>query len=111
MNEADIFIGALQHADEAERRAYLDAACAHGYRPAWAMQALLDVNARAGSFLEKPAVEPALPERPPRRPPRIRPKGTKALEGRSARTSCCSRSARAAWAPSSWPSRPTPVRP
>ena len=29
---------------------------------------------------------------------------------RSARTSCCSRSAKAAWAPSTWPSRPQPVQ-
>ena len=28
----------------------------------------------------------------------------------SARTSCCSRSAKAAWAPSTWPSRPQPVQ-
>jgi non-specific serine/threonine protein kinase/serine/threonine-protein kinase len=55
MNERDVFIGALQHADPVQRRAYLEQAC--GAEPALRqrVEALLRVAEQAGSFLEAPA--------------------------------------------------------
>src|SRR5437899_2283782 len=59
MNEREIFIEALQKEDAAERRAFLDHACAADVPLRARVEGLLQVNARAGSFLERPAVAPA----------------------------------------------------
>src|SRR5262245_18357109 len=59
MNERDIFIGALQQPDEAARQAYLDQACGADAALRARVAGLLQVCARAGSFLEEPAAGPA----------------------------------------------------
>ena len=55
MSERDIFIGALQTDDTAERRAYLEAACGTDDALRRRVDNLLEVYGRAGSFLEEPA--------------------------------------------------------
>jgi serine/threonine protein kinase len=62
MNERDIFIGALQHEDPGERRAYLAAACGTDSALRERVEGLLQVYGRAGSFLEKPPVGPGSPD-------------------------------------------------
>ena len=88
-----------------QREAFLDEAC--GGRSAMLRRSVDDSAAgprrRAGSFLET---------RPPCRsstaPSTSRP--SKSPAPRSAPTSCCSKSAKAAWASSTWPSRREPVQ-
>src|SRR5262249_50408203 len=58
MNERDIFIGALQRENSAERRAYLDRACGEDQALRRRGGALLQVAEQAGSFLQAPAVSP-----------------------------------------------------
>jgi WD40 repeat protein/serine/threonine protein kinase/tetratricopeptide (TPR) repeat protein len=58
MNEREVFIAALQIADPAERRAYLDQACAQDPSLRRRVEALLQVAEQAGSFLETPAASP-----------------------------------------------------
>ncbi len=60
MTERDIFIAALQKEDPAQRQAYLDEACAGQPELRAQVEKLLRLNEGAGSFLEKPAVEPTL---------------------------------------------------
>src|SRR5262245_30352235 len=55
MNEPDIFMAALQLASAAERRAYLDEACGADQALRQRLEALLEVHARVGNFLESPA--------------------------------------------------------
>ncbi len=55
MAERDIFIVALQKDDPAERRAYLDEACAGQPALREQVEGLLRLHANAGSFLEQPA--------------------------------------------------------
>src|SRR5262245_16764603 len=62
MTERDIFIAALQKEDPAQRRAYLDDACAGQPELRQQVEQLLRLHAGAGSFLEKPAAEAASPE-------------------------------------------------
>src|SRR6185369_10022048 len=57
VTERDIFIAALQREDPAERRAYLDEACAGRPELREQVEALLRLNEGAGSFLEQPAVD------------------------------------------------------
>src|SRR5262245_29231519 len=57
MTERDIFIAALQREDPAERRAYLDEACAGQPGLRQQVEKLLRLYEGAGSFLEKPAAE------------------------------------------------------
>jgi tetratricopeptide (TPR) repeat protein len=71
MSERDIFIEALQRPDQAERRAYLVAACGTDLALRRGVEALLRKHENAGSFLESPASaladtveEPAVTERP-----------------------------------------------
>ena len=59
MSERDVFIAALQREDPAERRAYLDAACALQPDLRRQVEHLLRLPAGAGSFLEEPAVRAA----------------------------------------------------
>ncbi len=66
MNERDVFIAALERADPAERRAYLDDACRGDDALRRGVEALLDAHERAGSFLDPPDAPPPLP--PPRPP-------------------------------------------
>ena len=89
----------------AERAAFLDAACRATRRLRQRLEALLREHAELGSFLESPpaAVAPAAS-------PTIAYRRPKAPARSSAPTSCWSRSAKAAWASSTWPSRPQPVR-
>src|SRR5262245_31436781 len=58
MSERDIFIASLQQAGPAERRAYLDEACAGQPELRHEVENLLRLHEGAGSFLEKPAAEP-----------------------------------------------------
>src|SRR5262245_19277422 len=58
MTERDIFIAALQKEDPAQRRAYLDEACAHQPELRKQVEDLLRLHEGADSFLEKPAAEP-----------------------------------------------------
>src|SRR5437016_4640673 len=58
MSERDIFIAALQREDPAQRRAYLDGACARQPDLRRQVEQLLRLHEGAGSFLEKPAAEP-----------------------------------------------------
>ena len=55
MSERDIFIAALQKDDPAQRRAYLDEACAGQPVLREQVEGLLRLHANAGSFLEQPA--------------------------------------------------------
>jgi hypothetical protein len=59
MTERDIFIAALQREDPAQRRAYLDGACAGHPELRRQVEDLLRLYEAAGSFLEKPAAESA----------------------------------------------------
>src|SRR3954447_21909934 len=55
MTERDIFIAALQRDDPAERRAYLDEACAEQPELRQQVENLLRLHEGAGSFLDNPA--------------------------------------------------------
>ena len=57
-NERDLFIGAIERDDPAERRAYLREACGHDPELRERVEALLDVYENAGDFLESPADAP-----------------------------------------------------
>src|SRR6516225_8096501 len=57
MTERDVFIAALQQDDPAQRRAYLDAACAGRPDLRRQVEQLLRLHEGAGSFLEQPAAE------------------------------------------------------
>src|SRR5215472_156169 len=59
MTERDIFIAALQRENPAERRAYLDEACAGLPDLRRQVENLLGLYEGAGSFLESPPAEPA----------------------------------------------------
>jgi serine/threonine protein kinase/tetratricopeptide (TPR) repeat protein len=59
MSERDIFIAALQQADPAQRRAYLDEVCAGQPDLRRQVEHLLRLHEGAGSFLEKPAADSA----------------------------------------------------
>ena len=66
MNERDLFIAALQLADDAERRAYLNKACAGDADLRRRVEVLLAAFGQAGSFLQPPAPEPnPTTDRPP----------------------------------------------
>jgi serine/threonine protein kinase/Tfp pilus assembly protein PilF len=66
MTERDVFIAALQQGDPAQRRAYLDAACAGRPELRRQVEHLLRLHEGAGSFLESPAPGPvATVEEPP----------------------------------------------
>src|SRR5437763_15505199 len=55
MTERDLFVAALQKEDPAERRAYLDGACAGQPELRRQVEHLLRLHEGAGSFLEEPA--------------------------------------------------------
>src|SRR5690348_6869449 len=59
MTERTLFLEALEIADPVEREAYLDRACAGDADLRRQAQALLAAHERPGSFLERPAVDPA----------------------------------------------------
>src|SRR3954447_1977953 len=59
MTERDVFIAALQREDPAERRAYLDGACAQKPQLRREVEHLLRLHEGAGSFLQVPVVETA----------------------------------------------------
>ena len=61
MTEREIFIAALQKEDPAQRRAYLDEACAGQPELRKQVEDLLRLHDSAGSFLQKPAAESAAP--------------------------------------------------
>src|SRR5215831_4506523 len=65
MTERDLFIAALQQEDPAGLRAYLDGACAGRPELRRQVEQLLRLHDGAGSFLEKPAAEPAATGAPP----------------------------------------------
>ncbi len=58
MTERTIFLDALDIADPAERKAYLDGACASNGALRRQVEALLAAHEREGSFLEPPAAAP-----------------------------------------------------
>ena len=91
-----VFDQALEIDTPGEREAFLAAACADAPELLQQVEGLLRAHADAGSFLHTPAPDlPTTVDRP-------------AAEGTIVgRTGCCSRSARAGWGRSSWPSRPT----
>src|SRR5262245_50709917 len=60
MSEREIFIAALQKNDPADRRAFLDEACAQQPKLRCAVEELLGVYEKAGSFLQHPAVDSAV---------------------------------------------------
>lgn len=104
----DIFLTALDLRSPEERRAYLDGACAGDAGLRAQVEALLSASDRAGSFLERPAVEEGTTTPPPAADPldpllaelrergqganRPRPRrpSRKAPAAASARTSCSS---------------------
>ena len=90
--------------DPDERPAYLDEACAGQPELRQQVENLLRLHRRRGSFLEKPAAESAATGPFGCRRPAV---VAEAPARSSARTSCSSRSAKAAWARSGWPSRPS----
>src|SRR5438132_10661023 len=57
MTERDLFVAALQKDDPAERRAYLDEACAGQPELRRQVEHLLRLHEGAGSFLEQPAAD------------------------------------------------------
>src|SRR5438552_2784046 len=57
MTERDLFVAALQKDDPADRRAYLDEACARRPELRRQVEDLLRLHEGAGSFLETPAAE------------------------------------------------------
>src|SRR5438874_3209807 len=59
MTERDMFIAALQREDPAQRRAYLDEACARRPELRQQVEHLLRLHEGAGSFLEEPAADSA----------------------------------------------------
>jgi serine/threonine protein kinase/Tfp pilus assembly protein PilF len=66
----DLFLKALELPSPAERRAFLDAACAGDAALLAEVESLLEANARAGGFLESPAPPfVATIEQPPREGP------------------------------------------
>ena len=103
MNEREIFAGAMDRASEAERAAFLDSACGGDVALRARVEALLREQGELGSFLESPhaAVAGAAGG--------VTADATWAPPARaSGPTSCWSRSARGAWAPSTSPSRRRP---
>jgi serine/threonine protein kinase/tetratricopeptide (TPR) repeat protein len=58
MTEREIFIGALQRGEPAERQGYLDEACRGNEALLRSVQLLLEVHERAGSFLAAPEQNP-----------------------------------------------------
>ena len=99
MNEEEMFHQVLALSLPEERAAYLERACAGDPALRESIEALLQANEGASGFLCGPA--PALGRK---RDQPIREGPARS----SARTSCWSRSARGAWASSTWPSRCSP---
>ena len=100
MKAEEIFLVAVEKKTPCERAAYLEGAC--GDAPALRAQvaALLRSHEQAGSFLEQPLFVSSptsdtfvVAENPAHT---------------SARTSCCKKSAKAAWARFTWPSSKNP---
>ncbi len=94
-NVKALFFEAIDQRSPEELRCFLDRACAHDGRLRANLEQLLRAHRDAGNFLEgaPAAIDQPQLERP----------GHK-----SAPTSSWSRSAKGAWALSSWPSRPAP---
>jgi serine/threonine-protein kinase len=67
VNERDIFHGAREIADTAERTAYLEKACAGDAALQEHVEALLEVQSKLGSFLETPVLGPSAAAGPPLR--------------------------------------------
>ena len=111
MNESQVFADALKLATPAERAAYLDEACAGDPQLRAGVEALLRAHASDPDFLEQPAGSLAGTADAGRRGSATatgtRPRRSSRGSCSPAGTSCWSRSARAAWAPSGWPSRPS----
>ena len=105
MNDASpemmsIFCAALERLSAQERAAYLETACGRDMELRARLEALLQAHDQAGGFLPEKAEVPethASVAHPSR-------EGPATVIGA---TSCCNNSARAAWAPSSWPSKPS----
>ena len=106
-SERTIFLEALDIDDPAERAAFLDRACGDEAELRQRVERLLEAIDAAGSFLDTPAVTGSTGNgRTFSQPEHVR--SSKDPARSSAPTSCWSRSARAAWASSTWPSRPSP---
>ena len=113
MTDRSIALAALDKADGAERAAYLDEACGADAALRQRVEELLEAT-RVGRqlrwghwpvLLVPPPTTPApLPPAPRSTSPPAARLAKDPARG-SARTSCSSRSAKAAWASSSWPSR------
>ena len=107
MNEESLFAAALERATAAEREAFLDEACAGDVALRERVDRLLAAD-------EKPAASST--SRPGRRDrrktlpgwlPTVSFRANASALWWPAATSCSRRSAKAAWAPSGWPSRRT----
>ena len=97
----------------AERAAFLDAGLRRTMPSCGvASRGLLAAHSRRRKLPGSPAADLGATDRlePTRRPTVDRPSRVEVPARSSARTSCSSRSARGAWARSTWPSRPQPVR-
>ena len=126
-----LFHAALDLPDPADRPAFLDRECGDDLelrrrleellaaydQPASALERPLARRPRAGapSPTSRPAVDRPELGRPCRSPtasfrPRTRPGLAHRHASSPAGTSCSSRSAKGAWAPSGWPTRPQPVK-
>ena len=101
MNEATIFIAALEQPSEADRAAFLAEACAGDERLRRRVEALLRAHGEPDDILDPTTVWPEATGAtiPPA------PEASEPGPSSPAATSCWSRSAKAAWGRSGWPSR------
>ena len=100
IDEKAVFNAARRIADAAARDDYLAQACGDDQPAIQRIRELLRIHEQEQSFLESPAADLRRNDRSAGRSPSGPARS-------SAPTSCCSRSAKAAWASSSWPSRPS----
>ena len=104
MTEESLFLAALDRPDPDDRRRFLDNACANDPDLRKRIDVLLAAYAAGRQKLEPPAADHATATaRPWRLPARPRVRGRRRRPVQAA----SSRSARAGWARSGWPSRPS----
>ena len=99
-NIDEVFFAALERESPEARAAYLDEVCASDPELRRRVLRLLDAQPRMGNFLDAPAAGPTLTLANLRR--------WKAPARSSDRTNCWNKSAKGAWASSTWPSRVYP---
>ena len=109
MNELDLFAAAIGITDPEERAALLERECAGRPEVRNRLDQLLDAHFKSNPLLDAPAQEQTNAVRDCARSRTAPYRIAAEAEGRSspAVTSCSSRSAKAAWARSGWPTRPS----